>query len=150
MKRPIFIFGGLLAVQLGVAAALSMNGSSHAAFKAQEPLLAFDPGKIGRVEIDENGANPVTLAKREGHWTVASMSGFPANDEEVQDLLKKLAALKKGWPVATSNEARQRFKVTDAAHERRIVLKEEDKTVGEVLLGSSPSFRQTHASTGSD
>jgi hypothetical protein len=150
MKRPIFILGGLLTVQLVIAAALDMGGPNHAAFKVQEPLLAFDAGKIDRIDIDESATNSVELAKKNGNWTVASMSDFPANGAVVEAFLRNLAAVKKGLPVATSNEARERFKVTDAVHERRIVLKAGGQAVGEILLGSSPTFRQTHASTGSD
>ncbi len=145
MKRFTLILSSLLAVQLLVAIGLLFSGSDNAAFKAQEPLLAFDVDKIDQIAIDESGAISVTLAKRDGKWILPSLADFPADTQKVKATLEKLAELKKGWPVATTAEAAQRFKVTDARHERRIVLKSGDKQAGELLLGSSPSFRQVHA-----
>src|SRR3546814_12542692 len=64
--------------------------------------------------------------------------------------MENLAGLKRGLPVATSGAALERFKVTEESHERRIVLNGGDGTLGEVLIGTSPSFRQVYARTPED
>lgn len=150
MRRLTFILAGVLAVQLALAAGLWFGGSDYASFKAKDPLLAFDPRAVERIEIDESGANTVTLAASNGSWVVPPMADFPADGGKVTALLAKLADLKKGWPVATSGEAAQRFKVAEETHERRIVLRSGDKTLGVFLFGTSPSFRQVHARASGD
>ncbi len=92
----------------------------------------------------------MALVKVDGKWTVPSFLGFPADGAKVSGLLTKLKDLKKGWPVTSSAEAAKRFKVTDADYERRIVLKSGGSAVGEILLGTSPAFKQVSARASSD
>jgi hypothetical protein len=100
----------LLTAQLAVALALTFGRNDHAAFKAQEPLLAFDEKALDQIDIDESGANSVRLTKQNGGWIVPSLSDFPANGHRVKNLLDKLANLKKGWPIATTTDAAERYR----------------------------------------
>ncbi len=150
MERLSVKLAAVLGFQLFVALILWRGGADHSAFKAKEPLLVFDAAKVDRVEIGEGAANSVALVKQDGKWAIPSFAGFPADGAKVSGLFTKLAALKKGWPVGSSADAAKRFQVSAAAHERRIVLKSGDKTVGELLLGTSPAFKQVHARAGDD
>jgi hypothetical protein len=150
MQRLTLILAGALGFQLLLALGLSLGGSDYKAFQAKEPLLAFDPAAIDKIDIDESGSKPVTLAKKDGKWYLPEMAGFPAEEGKVRSFLSALADLKKGWATATTSDAAKRFKLTDDQHERRIVLGSAGKRVGEVLLGTSPSFKQVHARTGRD
>jgi hypothetical protein len=136
---------GVLLAQLALALVLWFAGSGNASFKPTEPLVAFDAAKIDAIAIDETGANSVALAKRDGAWIIPTMADFPADGAKVSALLAKLAALKKGWPIATTSEAATRFKVSEDSHERRIVLKSGGRQIAELLLGTAPTFRQIHA-----
>jgi Domain of unknown function (DUF4340) len=140
----------VLALQLALAIVLWFAGTDNTAFKAKDPLLAFDPAKVDRIEIAESGANSVALVKEGGNWTIPSLAGFPADGAKVNGLLTKLAGLKKGWPVASSSESARRFKVSDDSFEHKIVLKSGGKEIGEILLGTSPSFKQISARAGDD
>jgi hypothetical protein len=150
MQRLSLILAGVLGAQLVLALALSLSGSDHASFKAKEPLLAFDANAVDRIDIDESGAGSVTLIRRDGAWVVPSMADFPADGLRVTAFLSRLADLKKGWAAATSAEASRRFKVAEESHERRILLRKGEKTIAELLLGTSPSFRQVHARAGGE
>jgi hypothetical protein len=150
MKRITLILAGALAVQLALAFGLTFSGSDNAAFEASEPLLAFDPKAVDAIAIDESGADPVTLKKAADGWQVPSLAGFPADSQRVGHLLDKLAGLKKGWPVATSSDAAQRFKLTDKSHERRIVLSGGGKQIATLLVGASPAMRQVYVRNGDD
>ena len=143
-----FKLAAVLGLQLVLALVLWAGGPDYNAFKAKEPLLAFDPAKVDRIEIAEGSANSVALVKEDGKWVIPSSAGFPADAAKVSGLLTKLAGLKKGWPVATSAEAAKRFKVSDDAFERRVVLKSGGGTLGELLLGTSPNFKSVSVRAG--
>ena len=146
MKRlPVLLLTALLAGQLALALSFVLTGSDHAVFAAKEPLLAFEPAKIDRIAIDDDAGNSVVLERHDGKWVIPSFSDFPASQAGVETLLSQLAALKKGWPVAETQAAAERFKLTDKLHDRRVVLTSGGKKVGELLIGTSPSFRQVHA-----
>jgi Domain of unknown function (DUF4340) len=150
MERLSVKLAAALGFQLLLAVIIWSMGSDNTAFKAKEPLLAFSAAKADRIEIDESGANSVALVKEGGNWIIPAFAGFPADDAKVNGLLTKLASLKKGWPVGSSSEAAKRFKVADDAHERRIVLKSGSSAIGEILVGTSPTFRQAHIRAGND
>jgi hypothetical protein len=148
MDRLSVKMTAVLGFQLILAAILWTSGSDNTAYKAKEPLLAFDAAKVDQIDINESGANAVVLTKQDGKWTVPSLAGFPADDAKVSSLLTKIAGLKKGWPVASTSEAAKRFKVTDDAHERLIALKSGGKEIGKIYVGTSPAFKQAHARAG--
>jgi hypothetical protein len=145
MERLSLKMTAVLGFQLVLAAVLWISRSDYTAYKAKEPLLAFDAAKVDQIEINESGTNTLTLTKQDGGWIVPSLAGFPADSAKVSGLLTKIAGLKKGWPVASSSEAAKRFKVTDEAHERRIVLKSGGKEAGKIFIGTPPAFKQAHA-----
>src|SRR5215831_13127165 len=148
MERLSVTMTAVLGFQFVLAAILWTSGSDYTAYKAKEPLLAFDASKVDQIEIGESGAHAVVLTKQDGSWIVPSLAGFPADGTKVSGLLTKIAALKKGWPVASTSEAAKRFKVTDEAHERLIGLKSGGKEIGKIFIGTSPAFKQAHARAG--
>jgi hypothetical protein len=150
MNRLSFKLAAILGLQLVLALILWAGGPDYNAFKAKEPVLAFDPAKVDRIEIAEGSTNSVALVKQDGKWVIPASAGFPADAAKVSGLLTKLAGLKKGWPIATSAEAAKRFKVSDDAFERRVVLKSGGGTLGELLLGTSPNFKSVSARAGGD
>ncbi|MFQ6018027.1 MAG: DUF4340 domain-containing protein [Kiloniellaceae bacterium] len=145
MQRMPMILSGLLALQVAGAIALALTGPDYGAFEASESLVAFDPGAVTEVAIDESGGESVVLRRQEDGWTLPGLHDFPADGAKVSGLLERLKALKKGLPVAVSGSAPKRFKLTEDDHERRVVLRGAGETLGEVLFGTSPSYRQVHA-----
>jgi hypothetical protein len=144
MERLSVKLAWVLGVQLVLALILWSYGTDYSSFKEKDPLLSFDAAKIDRIEIDESGAAALALVKEDGKWAIPSFAGFPAEGTKVSALLTRLGGLKKGWPVASTADAAKRFKLEAGSHERRIVLKSGGKTVGEILLGTAPSFKQVH------
>ncbi len=100
--------------------------------------------------IDEGGGESVVLRRHEDGWRLPGLHDFPASGEKVSVLLERLNGLKKGLPVAVSGSAPKRFKLTEAEHERRIVLRGDGETLAEVLFGTSPAYRQILAKTPGD
>jgi hypothetical protein len=149
MRRPVvLVLTALLGAQLALALAVAFTRSDHTAFDAKEPLLAFQPAKVDQIAIDDDEGKKVELRKQDGKWVIPSSLGFPADQAKVESFLNKLAALKKGWPVAETTAAAERFKVTEKTHDRRVVLSSGGSKVGELLIGTSPSYRQVHVRAG--
>lgn len=143
MKIWIGILSGLLVVQLALALGLNLTGADYAAFEPSEPLLAFEPEAVDALRI-EDGEGAVELVRREGAWVLAGLDAFPADQAAVDRLLDRLAGLQKGWPVATTAGALERFKVAEDAYERRIELAAAGTPAGVLYLGTSPGLRKTH------
>jgi hypothetical protein len=144
MKRFTLVLTALLAVQIVLASVLLLSGPSDEAYRAEAPLLAFETEKVDQIAIDETGGASVTLRKVDGKWIIPGMAEFPADQQRVASLLDTLAGLKKGWPVATSSEAAERFKVSEANHVRQVALKSGEEELGTLLVGTSPTYRQAH------
>ncbi|MEW8438320.1 MAG: DUF4340 domain-containing protein, partial [Candidatus Thiodiazotropha taylori] len=83
--------------------------------------------------------------KKAGAWVLPDMADFPVNSDKVQQFFDRLEALRSDTPVATSDGARERFKVSDEQFERRITLTQSDETLARLYLGSSPGMRLIHA-----
>ena len=143
MKKWIAILSGLLIIQVVLALALNMTGEDYSAFQAREKLLTFDKNTVDSLKI-EDGSNSLTLKKQDGKWRLPESSNFPTSSDTVEQLLDKLAALEKGWPVATSSSAAQRFKLDDKAFERKLTLLSKGNPVAELYVGTSPGFRKVH------
>ena len=151
MTRTIRLLALLLGVQLLLALGLHFTGPDLAAGAAQTSLLSFDRERVDRVLVEGTDQTRVTLAKRDGAWTLPELDGFPADATRVAQLLARLAELQGGLPVATSAAAQPRFRVGESDFERRVTLFAGDEKLATLYLGSSPGMGQIHArADGSD
>ncbi len=96
------------------------------------------------------GAARIELAKKNGQWVLPSAYDAPADGHRVGTLLDRLASLKRGLPIATTESALRRFKVVDEDFERRVVLGAGGKTLETVYFGASPGLRKSDARTAGD
>jgi len=92
----------------------------------------------------------IELTKKNDVWVLPGSFDAPAEGSKVSALLDRLATLKRGLPIATSEAAQRRFKVVDSDFERRLVLSAGDKTLGTVYFGASPGLRKSDARTAAD
>ena len=147
MKSRIIVLSGVLAAQLVLAAALNLTGEEYGAFQAEEKLLSFNKQKLDGLRI-EDGTDNVLLKKQEGKWLLPVSGDFPASQRNVEQLLDKLATLEKGWPVAKTRSAAQRFRVDEEQFERKLVLVYDDDEQATLFVGSSPGFRKVYVRAG--
>lgn len=133
----------MLTMQLGFAMLLDMTGKTYGAFEPKEKLLAFDPTAVDGLRIESDKAS-VVLSKQDGKWSLPESDNFPADQSAVKRLLEKLAALQKGWPVATTTSAARHFKVADGEFERKLTLLSDDKAKAILYVGTSPGFRKVN------
>ncbi|MBK5967027.1 hypothetical protein CCR95_23900 [Thiocystis minor] len=149
---PVIALALLLSLQLLLALGLSLRAPGMAALTAQTPLLDFAPDDVVRVRIEgASGTEAVTLRRTQGQqWVLADLGDFPAAPSRVEPLLTQLADLKRPLPIATSEEARKRFKLTDDGFERRLTLEGKDGPLATLLIGDSPGFRRLFARPAGD
>ncbi len=149
MKKWIVLLCGMLVAQLVMAVIVHVSGDEYGAYEADETLLTFDVDAVDRILI-EDGSNSVVLTKQVGKWVLPEHDNFPADQQNVTQLLDKLAAMKKGWPVATTSSAPRRFKVAEDEFERRLTLLTNDDTLAQLYIGNSPGFRKVHVRNADD
>jgi hypothetical protein len=139
-SKKIPWLAGLFSIQVALAVVLfNVQGGEPDALN--EPLLAVDSAALDRIEI-HSADGSIELQKKDGQWQMGD--GLPVADGRISDLLKQLEALRRGWAVATTDEAAKRFEVTEETFKRKIRLLQGDTEVDTLLVGTSPSFRQSH------
>jgi hypothetical protein len=143
MNNRIAILGAVLAAQLLLALGLNLAGEDYGAFEPEEKLLTFDAAAVDGLRI-EDGKGSVTLKKSADRWVLPTLDAYPVGAGKTEALLERLAGLEKGWPVATSAGAAERFKLTGEQFERRITLLVGDAPRAVLYVGSSPGFRRVH------
>lgn len=149
MKKWIVLLCGLLVLQLLVAVIVHLTGEEYGAYEADEKLLDFEINAVDRIKI-EAGSNSAVLAKQSENWVLPNHDNFPADQKNVTQLLDKLAAMKKGWPVATTSSASRRFKVAEDEYERKLTLLTNNEVLAQLYIGNSPGFRKVHVRNADD
>jgi hypothetical protein len=150
MQKTIGILAVLLAAQLVLAVSLSFTAPDLSAAKPDTPLFDLGARSVERLTIEGTDQQRVVLARKDDHWVLPQMEGFPADQTRVDGLLDRLEGLKRGLPVATTEAAQKRFKVDDQTFERRIELAGSDDTLATLYFGSSPGMRRVHARSARD
>lgn len=150
MNKTVKILAIVLAAQLLLAVEINLSDRDISDGNEPATLVSFDAEKIDRITLEGPNNAKVTLAKSSNNWVLPDLSDFPVNNGKVTQLIERLKALRSGTPVATSTGARERFKVSDEAFERRISLSSGDETLARLYLGSSPGMRLIHARNEAD
>lgn len=143
------ILGGVLVVQLLLAAGIGWSRNSAGDDMVPQPLLDFAAGDVNRIEIDDN-TNQVILAKDGADWLLPARYGLAANRSRIERLLENLAELETGWPVATTSGSIDRLEVAADNYQRHLRLLQGDRLLGEYYFGTSPGLRQTHGRRGGE
>jgi hypothetical protein len=148
MEKTVRLLAGLLALQLLLALGLGALGPDLGEAEAGGALLAFDAAAVDRLTVADGDGARTVLARADDGWVLPDAGDFPADDDKVERLVERLGALQATVPVATSADARERFRVAEDAYERRIVLAGDGATLAELFLGTSQGVRQVHARAG--
>lgn len=153
-QRTIGILSGLLALQLALAALLGLRSDRLAPAAQEVALIGAELKEADRLTIDgpapAASAARVELVRRDGSWRLPGYHDAPADGPRVQELLDRLAGLKRGLPVATSEAALERFKVGERDYERRLVAGRGGTDLATLYVGISPGLRQAHARSAGD
>jgi hypothetical protein len=118
----VLVLSALLAAQIALALVLGLRGSGPGPAGGDARLLSLDPAAVQRVRIAQRGSDPVVLEKTDKGWQIQSLHGFPAAHGRVDALIERLTKMKRGLPVATSQDALARLKVADQDHEGQLTI----------------------------
>jgi hypothetical protein len=144
MNRLNQILVAVLAAQLLIAGAIYFNSQPLATAQIQRALLDIDKSKISRITILDADGSQTVVSKVDDHWQLPDYHQLPASESKVVQTLDALAGKNSGWPVATTESGRKRFKVQDDNFQRKIVLGNADEALQTLYLGKSPGYRQVY------
>lgn len=120
MNKTFLAILGVILVVMGGSALLvfEQNKSAEPATSAQlgQPLLkGLKASEIATIAIREP-KQTLTLAKKEGRWTIAERNGFPADLDRITDLVVKAIELKAGQiePIGEKDRPRLLLAAPDA------------------------------------
>ena len=145
MNRTVPVLATLAVVQLALTVALAFSGQDYGAFRSDQKLMALDAETVDRIVIQGEEGQSIEILKDGDKWILPDLDRFPVASQPAEALLTKVADLAKGWPVATSSSAADRFKVGAEKFERKLTFFEDKREIGTLFIGSSPSFRKVNA-----
>jgi hypothetical protein len=143
------ILTGLLAAQLLLTVVVFWPGTGSKENGATSPLLDFERAGVERIVISDDETSLVVSRAGDG-WILPEYHGLPADPAKLTAALDTLPTLSRGWPVAQTASARQRFEVADDKYQRKLEYATGSESLGTVYLGTSPGFRKVHARPGDE
>ncbi|OKH88704.1 DUF4340 domain-containing protein [Thalassospira sp. TSL5-1] len=145
MKRTILILVVLFIVQVGFAIGVNFYQPQGDTTAGNDKLVATSPDGVDHLTIEDSDGSKVVLAKNGKDWQLPDLGNFPADGNKVDGLIRKLADLKEGLPIATSSGSVKRFKLAKDDFERRVTLQKGKDVVATLYLGTSQGTHQIHA-----
>lgn len=143
MQRLLLPAAILLVIQIALVVALNSRESGFEPFAPNEPVAQFDQDEVDLITITGEESE-VAIKRKDKRWLIAESPDVPANPQQVDTFLEKLANLKRTLAVATSKSAAQRFKVDDDQYGQHLVLSGNGKEMANFYFGTSPGFKQIH------
>ncbi len=112
---------------------------------ARTTLLEIDASKVSRAQVSGEGGE-VTLVRAGDGWQLPDYHELPADAARARRALDELPELPRGYPVATTGSARERFETAADNFQRRVEYFADEDSLGSIYIGSSPGYRKVHAS----
>ena len=147
MTRFSQVLSLLLAAQLLISVAVFWPREERGNQDARSAILSLSQDSIDRIEISD-GSGDVQLLRGDQGWTLPDYFSLPVDQASTETVLTALPSQPRGWPVASSDSAAERFEVAEDRYQRRVRFYQTDSLVGEIYLGSSPGFRKVHSRPG--
>ena len=141
MKKLNTILLGLLIIQALLIAVVTVASFNQHRDLTPESLLSFVPAQVDRIIVNTSDEN-AEISKNAQGWQLAD--GLPADSTKIEAALTRLSEIKTDWPVATSANSHKRFELDKDNYRRRVQVYGDGKLLSELLIGSSPGFREAH------
>ena len=149
MNRLTHLLTLVLAAQLLLVAALFWPRDNPGESDARAPLLSLAPADIDRIVVGSSD-DSLLLRRDNQRWIMPNYHQLPVQQSRLDRVLLDLPALARGWPVASSATAAERFEVAPDSFQRRLEFYSGEDRRGELFIGTSPGFRKVHVSPAGD
>lgn len=144
MATPIRILAIALVIQLVLVAGVYWPGGASSRAGTDKPVLSVDSDKVDQLSIKSGESNKVAIKRHDGGWALPGLSELPADSNQVGSLMTQLNNRRAGLAVATSSEARERFKVGQESFKRRLELALADGSTKVLYFGKSPGANEAY------
>lgn len=149
MNRISHLLTLALAAQLLLVAALFWPRENPGESDAHTALIALEPAEIDRIVVS-SGDDSLLLRRDGARWTMPDYHQLPVQQSRLDRVLLDLPAMLRGWPVASSATATERFEVAPGNFQRRLEYYSGEDSRGALFIGTSPGFRKVHVSPADD
>ncbi|MCY4425956.1 MAG: DUF4340 domain-containing protein [Halieaceae bacterium] len=139
----------VLAVQLLALAWVFWPNPPPGAADAEKPLLTVAGGQVDRLLISAADSK-LEMRRDEDAWRMPDYHNLVVQDALVERLLAELPGMNRGFPIAGSSSAKQRFEVAEDNFQRRVQYFAGSEQLAQLFLGTSPGFRQIHVRPGQE
>lgn len=149
MSRLTHLLTLVLAVQLLLVAALFWPRENPGDSDARAALMSLQTADIDRILVD-SGADSLLLRRDGARWVMPDYHRLPVQQSRLDRVLLDLPAQPRGWPVASSATATERFEVAPGNFQRKLEYYSGDNSRATLFIGTSPGFRKVHVSPAGD
>ena len=140
MNRTIKLLSVVLVVQ--IALAVVVWGTRSSTTVASHEALIPEAKKATEIVLEDPEEGRLTLRQKDGEWFLEDDT--KADSNRVKRLLDTLSELTESFPVARSDDARNRFKVAEDEFRRKVPLRRGEDALATLLVGSSPAMGESH------
>ncbi len=143
MNRLGNILTLVLALQLLLVVAVFWPRADEGENDARTPLLALVTDNIDRIVISD-AESSLLLTRTGDSWQLPEYHALPIDEQKLRRALENLPTLARGWPVASSSVAKERFEVAEDGFQRKLEFFSVGDSSAALYLGTSPGFRKVH------
>ncbi len=143
MNRLATTLALVLAAQLLLTAAFFWPRENPGESEARTALLQLSPADIDRIVVS-SATDSLLLMQQGEDWIMPDYHRLPVQQGRLERVREELPGLARGWPVASSDAAVERFQVAPGNYQRKIEFFAGENSAGELFIGTSPGFRKVH------
>ena len=117
----------------------------NTAIAESRPLFAdLTADDVQRITMADASGTNLEFVWADGSWVLPAADDFPANDEQLTELVGKIANIQNSRLIAQTAASHTRLQVADDEFLRRISLTRSNGNVDTLFVGSSPNAQGTH------
>jgi hypothetical protein len=144
MNRLVKLLSAALVLQVLIAGWIFWPQQQELQNEAEASLVTIDANTIERLVVSDL-ENSVVIQRQGERWVLPEYHQLPADQDKLTTLLQTLPGLQRGWPVAQTEAAAERFEVAANNYQRKLEWVAGGEVVATVYLGTAPGFRKVHA-----
>lgn len=144
MNKQILVLTAFLTLQLALAGILFFNDSNAMSSMESKLLVEVNSNKLNKISITE-GDETLSLVKENERWQLENYPEITLVNSKVDAIANQLANTQVSWPVTSTENSHERFKVSANDFEKQVEFTDSEGHKQTLLLGKSPSFKQLYA-----